>query len=530
MPDSSQTPFLTRRALATGTFAAALGALAGCTTDHGARSGASASAGSSVPTGPQSGASPTGAGWEQLRRNVSGSLALSGTSAYGQARLVENPAYDAARPLAVLRVAGADDVATALRFAADHAVPLAIRSGGHSYPGWSAGGGAVTGTPRALVLDCRSLDQVAVDGATATVGAGAALAVVYDTLGARGRAVPAGSCATVGVAGLTQGGGVGVLTRALGLTCDAVRAMEVVTPEGRVRTVDADHDPDLFWALRGGGGGQVGVVTRFTFATQPAPRLATFYLTWSLHDAAAVVDAWQRWAPGADSRLWSTLKSLAGSAHPDGPVLSLSGTWTGPPASLPAQLAGLLRDTPPPSSRSTALREYRAAMAGYAGCAQIPVARCHTGPGGALTREAFAATSHVAYRTLPSAGITALLDRVQDAQDSGLHEAGASLDALGGRVRDLDPADTAFVHRQALMTVQYTATYHDPDRADAARAYVRGLRTALTPWWGQGAYVNYADTAVQDYRRAYFGANAERLATVKSTYDPHRMFTQPQSW
>lgn len=470
------------------------------------------------------------ASWDQLARHTRGTLDLPGTSAYAQARLVQNPAYDAARPLAVLRVAGAADVATALSFAADHALPLAIRSGGHSYPGWSAGGGPGTGRPRALVLDCRGLDAITFDGTSASVGAGAALAVVYDAIGRRGRAIPGGSCATVGVGGLTLGGGVGVLTRAFGLTCDAVTAMEVVTADGRRRTVGPDADPDLFWALRGGGGGHVGVVTGFTFQTRAAPTLGTFYLVWPIAAAPAVIEAWQAWAPGADPRLWSTLKVLGGAAHPSGPTLMVSGTWTGAPGALATRLAALLQSVPAPTTRSTAVRDYRSAMAAYAGCASIPVRSCHTGPGGALTREAFAATSHVAYRALPAAGISALLDHVEDAQGSGLHEAGASLDALGGHVRDLAPGDTAFVHREALMTVQYTATYDQAARSGAAHGFVRGLRSALTPWWGEGAYVNYADTAVADYRTAYFGANAGRLRTVKRTYDPHDLFSQPQGW
>jgi FAD/FMN-containing dehydrogenase len=468
--------------------------------------------------------------WGRLRRAVSGTLALPGDGGYDRARRVENPRYDTARPLAVLQVADARDVAAALAFAHDHDVPLAIRSGGHSYPGFSAGGGPGTGTPPALVIDCRRLAGVTLDGTTARIGSGASLAVVYDALGRRDRALAGGSCATVGIGGLTQGGGVGVLTRAFGLTCDAVSAMEVVTADGRVRTVDGEHDPDLFWALRGGGGGHAGVVTRFTFRTHAAPTISTFHLVWPLASAPAVIAAWQQWAPSADPRLWSTLKALGGTAHPGGPAVSVSGTWIGPPGRLAHQLGRLLAGTPAPTARSSGVHDFRTVMATYAGCAAIPVQRCHTGPGGALQRQAFAATSHVAYRPLAGAGVTALLDRVDDARAAGLHEAGASLDALGGRVGDLAPGDTAFVHRRALMTVQYTATYDGRRRTAAAQRFVRGLRSALVPSWGNTAYVNYADTAVRHHRTAYFGANAARLAAVKRAYDPDGLFAQPQGW
>jgi hypothetical protein len=123
----------------------------------------------------------------------------------------------------------------------------------------------------------------------------------------------------------------------------------------------------------------------------------------------------------------------------------------------------------------------------------------------------------------------ALLDRVNAAQDSGLTEAGISLDALGGVVDDIQPTATAFGHRGAVATVQYTATY-DSGPATAATSYVRGFRSAMTDAWGTGAYVNYADASLPDYQQAYFGPNAGRLAQARATYDPHGVFTQPQDF
>src|SRR5262249_38079543 len=154
-------------------------------------------------------------------------------------------------------------------------------------------------------------------------------------------------------------------------------------------------------------------------------------------------------------RLWSTLKALGGTTHSSGgPILLVSVTWTGPTSAFESQLAPLLAHVPKPSVNTRASRSYREAMFAYAGCSNIPAAQCTTGPGGALSRESLAATSHVAYDPLGSAGIDTLLDRVTSA--GGLKEAGISIDALGGRVRDVDPDATAFVHRDALATVQYT--------------------------------------------------------------------------
>jgi FAD binding domain-containing protein/berberine-like enzyme len=463
---------------------------------------------------------PTAADWKRLARHVDGTLARPGSVTYDTVRLAQNPRYDGARPLAVLSVAGSSDVATAFAFAQDHGLPVAIRSGGHSYPGWSAGDGA-------LVVDVRPLDHVSLTGTTATVGAGAALVQVYDELGTRGRGIAGGSCPTVGIAGLTQGGGVGVLTRAYGLTCDAVTAMQVVLADGRVVTASADDESELFWALRGGGGGHLGVVTSFTFRTFAAPTVTRAYVAWPFSAARQVVPQWLRTVPSADPRLWATLKLLGGRTHPSGPALFMSATWTGPASGMDAALKPLLSQVPAPSTDSRSSASYLDTMLTYAGCSSIPVDQCHTGPGGALPREAFAATSHIIDG--PDVDMDALLGRVDAAQGSGLKEAGLSIDALGGKVADLGGGDTAFGHRDALTTVQYTATY-DSGPATVATSYVRGFRTAMTPSWGTGAYVNYADGALSGYQRAYFGDNADRLARTRSTYDPNGFFTQPQDF
>jgi FAD/FMN-containing dehydrogenase len=467
-----------------------------------------------------SGTAPTSADWQQLARSVSGTLARPGSTTYNAVRLTQNPRYDGARPLAVLSVDGAKDVATAFAFAQDHGVRVAIRSGGHSYPGWSAGDGA-------LVVDVRPLHRVSLNGTTATVGAGASLVQVYDVLGTRGRGIAGGSCPTVGIAGLTQGGGVGVLTRAHGLTCDAVASMRVVLADGRVVTASPTHEPDLYWALRGGGGGHLGVVTSFTMTTFAAPTITRAFLSWPFSAAAHVVAGFLRTVPSADRRLWATLKLLGGQTHPSGPALFMSATWTGQASRMSAALRPFLSQVPPPTTDSRSTASYRDTMLTYAGCSSIPVGRCHTGPGGSLRREAFAATSHIV--NAPQVDTSALLTHVHAAQGSGLKEAGISIDALGGAVNDIGGATTAFGHRGALATVQYTATYASGP-ATKATSYVRGFRTAMTPTWGHGAYVNYADSSLTNYRTDYFGSNAGRLAHVRTAYDPHHFFTQPQDF
>ncbi|TCJ23184.1 FAD-binding oxidoreductase [Nocardioides jejuensis] len=463
-----------------------------------------------TPTGSSAGRVP----WAQLGRHLDGTLVRPNDAAYDAARAVENPRWQA-RPLAVARVASAADVATALRFAQDNALEVAIRSGGHSYPGWSAGDGK-------LVLDCRGLDGLTWQGTSTTMGPGRLLADVYAGVAGRGRALPGGSCPTVGLGGLTLGGGVGVVTRAYGLTCDHLTAAEVVLPDGRILTTDEHDEPDLFWALRGGGGGHLGVTTSMTFSTVPAPMLTTTYLTWPSARAEEVVPAWFAWMGAAPPELWSTLKLLDGASHPDGMSVGATVTWVGDASRFDTVLAPILRTGP--TGRYDHHRGFLEAMRAYAGGGSAP--------------QPFAATSHIAYAAYAAPDATAISDLVQlvEACPRTIHEGGVSIDALGGAVAEVAADATAFVHREARATLQYTATWtgnqtgneSGSSLAATADRFVHGLRAGMTPHLGDHAYVNYADASLHDAGTAYFGDNWPRLQQVRASYDPHQFFTQPQ--
>jgi FAD binding domain/Berberine and berberine like len=472
------------------------------------------------------------ADWAALAASISGHLARPGDASYNRVRITENPRWDAAMPVAVLTAARNADVKAALAFATRHEIPLALRSGGHSYPGYSAGGAPDTGVSPSLVIDTRAMRGIQIlANNQVRIGAGASLAQVYAAVGARGRAIAGGSCATVGITGLALGGGVGVLVRNYGLTCDALREVEIVTADGMLHSASETTDSDLFWACRGGGGGHLGVVTSLTFATSQAPQVTMFSLSWPFAAASRVIAAWQNWAPKADRRLWSTLKVLSGPRYTNGPKVFVSGTWLGPRGSLAAEFVPFLARAGTPASNLSGLHSYADAMARYAGCANIPVSQCTTGPGGKLNRESFSASTHMAYRQLDSAGIYQIIDRVASIRSiKGVGEAGISMDALGGAVADVAPNATAFPHRAAIASVQYTCTFPNGESPQQFDAFVRGFRSAMVPSWGSGAYVNYADPSLEDPATAYFAGNAARLASIRTKYDPTGVFTQPQAY
>lgn len=449
-----------------------------------------------------------------------GDVVRRGDSGYRTATHLFNPRFDGSRPQGVAYCADAADVATAVAFARDAGVPLALRAGGHSYGGWSTGSG--------LVLDVSRINGVAVDGSTATVGAGARLIQVYDGVARRGMALPAGSCPTVGVSGLTLGGGLGVATRAWGLTCDNLVGLTIVTADGKVVDVDADREPDLFWACRGGGGGSLGVVTQLRFRLRPAPRMTTWYLRWAWDWAADVVSGWQSWAAGSPQSMWSTCKLLTRPGQSTA-AAQIGGTWIGDPTGLDRHLNDI-RDAvghaPAGSSRRT--RGFLDTMLVEAGCDPAAGAAHCTTP-----RTAFAATSHVLAAALPPEGVTTCVDRIERRQaERHPKQDGVSFDVLGGAVTDLGPGDTAFPHRRALAVAQYTvslpAGQSDPlVRADVA--WLHRFRDAMTPYVGNGAYVNYADAELRDWETAYYGSNYARLQQVKQRYDPDDLFTFPQA-
>lgn len=520
-----------RDVLRLGAVAALAGALSACTAGGTAKP---VPTGTLAPTGqpgpgslsgrtpaPTRSAPPT---FGQLAGQISGGLVQAGEAGFDPKDLLYNPRFAGQpAPQAIARCRTSADVAACVRFAAEGGAPLRIRNGGHSYGGWSSGPG--------LVADLAQLNAVTVDAAakTATVGAGALLADVYTSLAAQGVSIGAGSCPTVGITGLTLGGGVGVLARAYGLTADQLSSAQVVTADGRLRTVDATADPDLFWALRGGGG-SFAALTSLTFAVRPAPMMTTFFLQWPWSAAAAVLEAWQHWAGGTARELWSTCKLLNDPGQ--GKQVSVSGTWIGS-GSVDAQLQGLLAALPRPSTNSRNRASYGSTMLGEAGCAGQDAATCLADALAPAKRQPFAASSSIMQQAMPSDGVDAIVAAVAAASGvADLVEGGVSFDSLGGAVADVAAGATAFAWRTALASVQYTATWTyanaglDPAPFDA---FVRSERQALAPWLGASAYVNYADAAIVDYPSAYWGPNVSRLRQIKKTYDPADVFSFPQS-
>jgi FAD/FMN-containing dehydrogenase len=464
-------------------------------------------------------AAPVDRRLRSLETMLRGQLITPADPGYDAARVAYNERFDAMRPLAIARPVSVADVQAIVRWSRAEAVRPIVRSGGHSYAGYSTGPG--------LVVDLRQLAGIAYNrqSGLVTVGAGARLIDVEAALAPTGRAIPTGSCSTVGIGGLAQGGGVGFASRSFGTTSDNVNSLGIVTADGKLRTCSAHSNEDLHWACRGGGGGNFGVVTHFVLRTHPVSDVSTFFANWSWSQTADVIDMWLGFAPQASDRLFSICYLSAGGGNP---AIQVFGQYVGPETAMQSVLAPLQQV--PGMKLTTGGSSYLNAQLRWAGCLGKTAAQCHLigeTPEGILPRAQFAGKSDYLTAPLSAAGRSTIVSWIEKAAASKL---GATLiiDSYGGALNRPGPADTAFVHRNALASAQYYVHWGAGGQA-ATLTWLRGFYAAMRPYVSGYAYQNYIDPELATWTHAYYGANYPRLQHVKKEFDPHQLFRFAQS-
>lgn len=441
--------------------------------------------------------------WTALRSRVGTRLLLPADAGYARMSQAYNRLFDGRRPAGVVRCAGLDDVRASVDFGVSSGLRVAARSGGHSYPGYS--------TPEdGLVIDLRDMAGIRLDRrGVAEIGAGARLIEVYAALARVGRCVPGGTCASLGIAGLTLGGGMGVLDRAFGLTCDRLVAARVVTPGGRVVLASGQSEPELFWALRGGGGGNFGIVTTLWLRTEPLRELAVFELHFPDAASPAVFAAWQDWIPGAPDEMWARMLITGGTPASS----TIQGCFLGSSATAGRHLAELIRRSgTQPASQTVWDAAFLDAMRYFADCSDRSVRQCREAE---ASGQAFVASSRVQQRRADPTGVCALLD--------GRPRLTLLFEPLGGAVARTPVSATAFPHRDALATAQVFA----PAGA-GVEAEVATVQHELAEMIGTGAYINYLDPGQQDWAQASYGPNLARLRAIARRWDPHSVLGFPQ--
>lgn len=459
----------------------------------------------------------TGPDWNALATGLNGSLLRPGDTDYLPSSLLINTHWDAIKPAAIVKCASTADVKAALDFVRRNSLSVTPRCGGHSWAG--------TSTTTGVVLNVTPMNaiQVNADG-TAKVGAGARLAEVYDALISKGVCIPSGTCLTVGVSGITMGGGIGVLDRKFGLTCDNLLAAEVVTADGRVLVCDETHEPDLFWAIRGGGGGNFGVATSFTFRTHAIQDITTTRATFRFTDFAGVFKAWQRWQAVLPDHVWGQIY-LAFEPNAE-TFFSVSGYGLGPASAMqPYWDAFLMEVGSAALSPTLSQRGYRDVA--WDMCASLSLNQCRIQgqtPEAQKGRYDQVLSSDFFNAQIPDAGIAMLIDLINTAKAAG-NSGSYIFDPMGGQLARVAPDATAFVHRNALFSLEY-ATW--PNGRTYDTTLPNRMRTGMAPWSSGGAYVNYLDPLITNPGAAYYGGNYARLQAVKKAYDPARVFNMAQ--
>ena len=454
----------------------------------------------------------------ELRRLVAGPVLAPGSAAYEAARVVYNERFDDLRPLAVVRPQGVADVQAAVRWAQRRGVAIVPRSGGHSYAGYSTGSG--------VVLDLSSLRGIRLTGKTAVVGAGARLIDVYAVLAAKGATLPAGSCATVAIGGLALGGGIGLASRKLGTTSDNVVSLRIVTPDGRLLECSQHQHADLFWACRGGGGRNFGIVTDFHLRASHVGNGSYFVASWPWQGGPQLVPAWQRWAPTAPDALTTICRLATGGS---GPTLQVFGQYLGPERDLRGLLRSITRAAAP-TKVTTGTSGYLDLMLRWAGCLGRTRAACHlVAEHGVLGRATFAAKSDYVEHPFTAAAVRTLQHALEVRQASPHGSGALIMDSYGGAIARVGAEATAFVHRSPLCSMQYLAYWGAKEHEASSLNWIRGFHDAMRPHVSGAAYQNYIDPDLRNWQQAYYGKNYARLVAVKKRYDPDRLFRFKQA-
>jgi hypothetical protein len=448
---------------------------------------------------------------EELGGSFRGELLLPTSPGYDAARKIWNGAVDR-HPACIARCIGVADVVAAVRFAREHDLEIAVRGGGHNVAGTAV-------CDNGVVIDLSAMRAVWVDpaGRTAWVQGGALWGDVDCETQAHGLATTGGIIGHTGVAGLTLGGGIGFLMRKHGLAVDNLLAAEVVTAESSVLQASADEYPDLFWALRGGGG-NFGVVTSFRFALHPVgPTVMAGPVFWAADDTADVLRFYRDFAAEAPDELGSVVRL---GTVPPLPVIPEHLHWR-PAVSVACCYAGALEDGERPVR---ALRRFGTPLVDL--LSPTPYAVFQGGLDDTVPHGWHYYWKATSLPELSDDVITVIADH---AFDAGSPLSYAAMFHLGGSVARVPHDGTAYAGRDAAHHIVIDAVWlpdESGERAAAEAGWARRFLEALQPHRAGGVYVNFldADDDSGRVREAYGDQVYRRLAEVKARYDPDNVF------
>jgi len=441
-------------------------------------------------------ADPVPSGWEGLSTAISGQLILPDNGQFAAAKQVFNTNYNGATPAAIVTPTSVADVQKAMAFAASHNVKVAPRSGGHSYIGASTATGA-------LVFDLRQLPGgITYDAASGRVTAPPATSLwdLHQTLAASGRGIPTGICPTVGAAGHALGGGLGAQSRHAGLLSDALTSATVVLPSGQAVTASSAENPDLFWALRGGGGGNFGVTTSLTFATFPIADADVVNVHFPTESFAQVLVGWQNWLRTADRNSWALADSTTDATGTHCRIMATCPAGSGNSvASAVTKAVGVQ-----PTGTDVQTFNYLDLTKYLASNNLNPAPLAYVG-------------GSDVFRTV-DAGAAQGIAAAVNAFPAGAGRMLAIMHTLDGALATVAPGATAFPWRGQSALVQWYVEPSGPP--STVMNWLNAAHQAVQPH-SVGGYVNYVEAGQSPAR--YFGQNLSKLTAVRQKYDPGRV-------
>ena len=426
----------------------------------------------------------------EFGESLSGEVLLAGHPQYDTARTIWNGMHDK-RPALIARCLTDNDVSQAVSFARDHNVLLAVRGGGHSWPGHSV-------CERGLMIDLSQMNQVTVDAGArrARAQGGALLQTLDSTALQQGLVTTAGVISHTGVGGLTLGGGFGRLNRKFGLTIDNVLGATIITADGQARSISAESEPDLFWAIRGGGG-NFGVVTGFEYQLHPFDRnVLSGTIIWPMDQARDVLEHYAEAAPRYSDEMYLGPMLLR---VPDlGDAILMEVLYNGDPAQGERELAAL-RAVGQPAVDAVTVQDYMVMQ---------------TANDEAFGHGIRSYARNGLFRQWTQDLVDALLDSYDPRVIVANHVAGGAVSRVG-------ETDTAFPHRNAEVMLVFVAGWTDPAQDDEMIAATRAVHAAAAPFAG-GYYDNIdfdRSAATGNYGPAY-----ARLSQIKGQYDRGNLF------
>src|SRR3954469_17420358 len=446
---------------------------------------------------------------ETARRELTGfdgRLVGPGDGAYDEARKVYNAMIDR-NPGVIAHPAGPSEIAQLVGFARNQGLPLAIRGGGHN----GAGLGTVDD---GVVIDLSLLRDVKVDpqARTVRVGGGATWGEVDRATGAHGLATPSGIISTTGVGGLTLGGGLGHLTRKLGLSIDNLLEAEVVLANGVAVRASADEHPDLFWALRGGGG-NFGVVTQFVFRLHEVGTVVAGPTLWPVEDAAQVLEVYREFLPNAPRELNGFFAFLSVPPGPPFPeelhlrkACGVVWCYVGGEEDAAKAMAPMLDALPEPLLHGPGAMPHAAIQGAFDGVY----------PAG---QQWYWRADFV--KEIPDEAVAA---HAKFGAEMPTWQSTMHLYPIDGAPHDVGDSDTPWAYREARWATVYAGVDPDPENVGAIRDWTVDYFEALHPYSAGGAYVNMMMDEGQERVKASYRGNYDRLARIKAEYDPENVF------